>query len=363
MNLRWSFLGWVVLCGLGATACLFDPNLSRFERCGTHNTCRSGYTCFTEESVCLPDCGVQGACDVAEPPPNGGVPPDGGQTPDGGEDAGTDGGIPTLKPLRWVTQNLNLATEATPYAQVLAVTGGVPPYTFRIVGSLPPGFKLRQDTLEAEDKHTVGTFGVALSVKDSDTPPSTLPNEEFTLTVQPLLRLAGPLTLMNGYSGASYTERVYATGGTPPYVFTMERDSSLPPELSLQEGGTVTGTPNNTTGLKSYRVRVTDSGSPLQIAIRDLSLDIGAPNILLTEISTQSLPDGRAGAPYHYVLKASNGAAPTWSVSKGTLPSGLRLISSTGTLEGTPTKAESMTFTVSTGGLLAQDREFQITVY
>ncbi|SEN26886.1 Putative Ig domain-containing protein [Stigmatella aurantiaca] len=369
MNLRWSLLGWVVLCGLGATACLFDPNLSRFERCGTNGTCRSGYTCFTDEAVCLPDCGVQGACEVADPPPgeepdggplpDGGAPTDGGLPPDGGEDAG----IPTRKPLRWVTQSLSLATEATPYAQVLEVEGGVPPYTFRTVGSLPPGFKLRQNVLEAEDKHSAGVFDVALEVKDSATPPATLRKEDFILTVRTLLRLAGPVTLVNGYSGIAYTERVYATGGVAPYVFKMESGSALPPALSLQDGGTLSGTPNSTTGVKSYRVRVTDSGNPPQIAIRDLSLDVAIPPIaLLREIATQSLPDGRVGTPYHYVLKASDGM-PTWSVSKGTLPSGLRLNSSTGLLEGTPDKAGTEIFTLSTSGLFVQNREFRITVY
>ncbi|SEU25847.1 Ig domain-containing protein [Stigmatella erecta] len=373
MTMRWSVLGWVVLCGLGATACLFDPNLSRFERCGPQSTCRSGHTCFTEENVCLPDCGLQGACGVEDPPPvdapdggtppDGGAPTDGGQTPDGGEDAGTDAGIPTLKPLRWVTQSLSLATEATPYAQVLEVEGGVPPYTFRAVGSLPPGFRLRQSVLEAEDKHSAGIFDVALEVKDSATPPSMLRKEDFILTVRTLLRLAGPVTLVTGYSGTAYTERVYATGGIAPYVFKMESGSTLPPVLSLQDGGTLSGTPSNTTGVKSYRVRVTDSGNPPQIAIRDLSLDIAIPPIaLLREIATQSLPDGRVGTPYHYVLKASDGM-PTWSVSKGTLPSGLRLNSSTGLLEGTPDKAGTEIFTLSTSGLFVQNREFRITVY
>ncbi|WP_225409183.1 Ig domain-containing protein [Stigmatella hybrida] len=369
MNLRWSLLGWVVLCGLGATACLFDPNFSRFERCGPNNACRNGYTCLTEEAVCLPDCGFQGTCDVTDPPPgeepDGGLPPDGGggQTPDEGEDAGTDAGIPTLKPLRWVTQSLSLATEATPYAQVLEVEGGVPPYTFRSVGSLPPGFKLRQGFLEAEDKHTVGVFDVALEVKDSATPPSTLRKEDFKLTVRTLLRLAGPVTLVTGYSGTAYAERVYATGGIAPYAFKMESGSALPPALSLQDGGTLSGTPNSTTGVKTYRVRVTDSGNPPQISIRDLSLDIAIPPIsLLREIATQSLPDGRVGTPYHYVLKASDGM-PSWSVSKGTLPSGIRLNSSTGLLEGTPDKAGTELFTLSTSGLFVQNREFRITVY
>jgi hypothetical protein len=370
MNLRWGVLGWVLLCGLGATACLFDPNLSRFERCGTGNTCRSGYTCLQSEGVCLPDCGLQAICAIEEPPPgdepDGGTPPDsglptdGGQTPDGGEnsDAGTDGGPPTVQPLRWITASLNLVTEETPFSQQLFAEGGVPPYQFQSPATLPQGFKLKQNLLEA-DKQPAGTFQVLLEVKDSATPPSTA-QQTFSLVVQPLLRMAGPLKLVNGYSGTAYAERVYATGGTPPYLFTLDSGSTLPSPLTLQGTGSINGSPS-TTGLRSFRVRVTDSGTPPQTTVRDLSVDIGTPN-LITEISTQSLPDGRVGTRYTYVLKASNGSSPTWTV-KGSLPSGIQLNSATGTLDGTPELAGKSSFTLSAGGLLTPDQAVELTVY
>jgi hypothetical protein len=53
-------------------------------------------------------------------------------------------------------------------------------------------------------------------------------------------------------------------------------------------------------------------------------------------VATSSLPDADAGTPYATSLSATGGATPyTWSLSSGTLPAGIQLQSSTGTISGT----------------------------
>ena len=55
-------------------------------------------------------------------------------------------------------------------------------------------------------------------------------------------------------------------------------------------------------------------------------------------ITTTSLPAGITGQPYSATLAATGGTGPyTWSISSGSLPSGLTLNSSTGVISGTPT--------------------------
>lgn len=65
-------------------------------------------------------------------------------------------------------------------------------------------------------------------------------------------------------------------------------------------------------------------------------------------IKTSSLPSGQLQSGYQAALTASGGTSPyTWSVASGSLPSGLSLTSSTGTISGTPQQAGTTKFTVA----------------
>src|SRR5262249_51399622 len=64
-------------------------------------------------------------------------------------------------------------------------------------------------------------------------------------------------------------------------------------------------------------------------------------------ITTTSLPNAVANAAYSQTLTAVNGVSPLlWSVAFGSLPPGLTLNSSTGTISGTPTVVANYTFTI-----------------
>src|SRR5437879_2734314 len=65
------------------------------------------------------------------------------------------------------------------------------------------------------------------------------------------------------------------------------------------------------------------------------------------KVGTASLPNASQSVAYSQALTASGGTSPySWSVSSGTLPTGLSL-SSSGTLSGTPTVAGAFPFTVA----------------
>jgi hypothetical protein len=68
-------------------------------------------------------------------------------------------------------------------------------------------------------------------------------------------------------------------------------------------------------------------------------------------ITTSSLPKGKVGTAYSGSLVASGGTTPyKWSLSTGTLPSGLNLTASSGLISGTPTAQMSsspLTFKVT----------------
>ncbi len=141
----------------------------------------------------------------------------------------------------------------------------------------------------------------------------------------------------SGTVGVAYSYSLAASGGNPPYTWTISA-GSLPPGLSLV-GSAITGTPT-ATGTSSFTLKVTDSSS--HTATANLSITIASGTVTIT---TTAPPNGAVGIAYSYSLAATGGTPPyTWSIISGSLPPGLGLTSNV--ISGTPTAAGTSSFTV-----------------
>jgi hypothetical protein len=154
-----------------------------------------------------------------------------------------------------------------------------------------------------------------------------------------------PSTLPQGTQGVPYSQQITASGGKAPYTFTVS-SGTLPTGLTLSASGLLSGTPT-TVGSTTVTIQVTDDNGCL--ATIDYTIVIvagepgGCPEITL---SPPTLPQGIQGDPYSQQITASGGKAPyTFTVSSGTLPTGLTL-SASGLLSGTPTTIGSKTVTI-----------------
>src|SRR5208283_3627233 len=68
------------------------------------------------------------------------------------------------------------------------------------------------------------------------------------------------ITLPDGVVGAEYSATLAASGGTPPYTWSISSGSALPSWAALSAGGVISGTPNAAGG-SGFLVAVTDSSS------------------------------------------------------------------------------------------------------
>jgi len=163
----------------------------------------------------------------------------------------------------------------------------------------------------------------------------------------------------SGTVGTSYSHALAATGGQTPY--TWSRTSGyLPSGLTLNSlTGVISGTPV-TTGTRTFTVKVMGPGQAA--ATKSLSLSIYAkPAVAVT-----SLPAGNINTAYSGTLAASGGQVPyTWSISAGTLPSGLMITPATGIISGIPTVAGTSSFTVQVkdANQTAATKSLAITLY
>jgi Putative Ig domain/Galactose oxidase, central domain len=118
---------------------------------------------------------------------------------------------------------------------------------------------------------------------------------------------------------------------------------ALPPGLTLNTAGAViSGTPTKA-GTYNLTLKVTDNAN--QSATHAYTIMVTPPPPL---VGPQPLPGATSGQAYSDTLTATSGTPPyQWSVSSGTLPSGLTLGSGTGTISGTPTASGLSAFTVT----------------
>lgn len=85
-------------------------------------------------------------------------------------------------------------------------------------------------------------------------------------------------------AGKAYSTTLAATGGTPPYTWTLA-GGSLPPSLVLAANGTLSGTPS-ARGSYSFTVRATDASQ--RQATRTLALTVTDPTAGITLLASTS---------------------------------------------------------------------------
>ena len=245
------------------------------------------------------------------------------------------------------------ATVGSSYHQMLSFSGEQTPHNFLLAGgALPPGLVLSPVVGSIAGVLTqTGTFTFTIAM--------TMPSD-------PISPRGGTRELA---ATAMHTYRMTVNPSTSGNVVTVQISPSNPTIAAgakIQFAASVSNTSNtavtwsasagtiSSTGLftapssVSSPVTVTASSAAQSTAKASTAVTITTP---VTSspfvISTSSLPAAAVVTPYLASLSASGGQSPyQWSITSGSLPAGLQLSGSAGTLSGSPTQAGTYTFTV-----------------
>jgi N-acetylneuraminic acid mutarotase len=147
--------------------------------------------------------------------------------------------------------------------------------------------------------------------------------------------------LAGAIAGTSYNVQLNASGGVAPYTWAL-MSGTLPGGLSLSTNGIVSGIPTTPVSATPLAFRVTDSASSTTLSF-GLTLTVaGAPLSLGFGTCASTIAETQYVAFSGCTLAASGGAPPytySWKVvtdgSYASLPEGLSLDGSTGTISGT----------------------------
>jgi len=242
--------------------------------------------------------------------------------------------------------SLPYAYEGSVYAPVtLAATGGSgAPYTWTWAAasgsSLPAGLSLSTAGVISGTPTAAGSFTIAITAKDGAANTTTV---NFTLKVEATLAVSS-MTLPSGTINVAYSTTLTASGGSGAgytWAVTAGANTLTPLNLALSAAGVLSGTPA-ATGTANFTVTVTDSQSHTATA----ALSVSIYNVLT--ITTAALPAGGVGVAYSQQLNAGGGSGSgyTWTTTGSSNLATLGLsLSSAGVISGTPTTADTASFT------------------
>ncbi|MEK7831160.1 MAG: putative Ig domain-containing protein, partial [Acidobacteriota bacterium] len=228
--------------------------------------------------------------------------------------------------------NLSNGQIGVNYSQQLMSSNGVGAITWSVpVGSVPPGLTLSPTGLLSGIPTLHATFGFTVRATDSN---GCYGETLYMLVIncQPLSITPTTATLPNAVAGTLYGQQLTLTGGSGQTNWSVSA-GLLPAGLTLNPiSGAISGAPT-VTGPFTFTVQATVNSTGC-LTTKQYSITVDCQTITVNQAS---LPAATLNASYNQTVTQTGGiGAITWSVSAGSLPTGLTL-SSGGQITGMPT--------------------------
>ena len=180
-----------------------------------------------------------------------------------------DAGAPKV-----LTTSLPEATVGQAYSQALQGSGGTPPYQWHLTaGVFPSGITLFANGVISGSPQSAGNSAITVRLLDAG---GGAAFQNLTLVSLPALAFLDATPLPEGFAGVPYPVHLRATGGKPPYNWSVA-SGALPSGLSLLPDGSFSGSPQ--AGSSSFTLAITDANAGTISS--PFALSVGPMNPLL----------------------------------------------------------------------------------
>ena len=240
-------------------------------------------------------------------------------------------------------------TKGTAMTTVTPTSSGGTITSWSVSPSLPAGLSIDSSTGAISGTPTAVTTSASYTITAGNTGGSD------TATVTIVVNDVAPSSIAYSQSSFSLTKGTTMTTATPTSsggtITSWSVSPSLPAGLALDSStGAISGTPSAVTSSASYTITGSNTGGSDSVSVTIVVNDV-APSSLSYSPNSFTLTKGTAMTTV--TPTTSGGPVTSWSVSPS-LPAGLAMDSSTGTISGTPTAVtSSASYTVTatnTGG-------------
>ena len=177
---------------------------------------------------------------------------------------------PPVPPVEITTSSLPPATKGVAVNQQLNAAGGKPPYSWSVTaGALPAGLSLAAATgIISGTPNATGEFSFSVTASDAESRTASKP---LSITVLPPPLSVASVPALDGLKGSPVSYQLSATGGTPPYAWSVT-SGALPSGLNLNSAsGLISGVPS-VAGLFTLAVTVRDQASVSMTATVQIKL-------------------------------------------------------------------------------------------
>ncbi|MBQ7170503.1 MAG: putative Ig domain-containing protein, partial [Synergistaceae bacterium] len=273
--------------------------------------------------------------------------------------ADTPAPVPAVTAPVIATESLPSATAGKAYSAQLAATGDSPITWTVYSGFLPTGLTLSDTGAISGTPTTAGTYTFTVKASNSGGEAT----KTFTLTVVQVITAPVITTesLPSATAGKAYSAAITATGDNITWTV-----SGLPSGLTF-DSGTISGTPA-VSGIYTVTAAARNSAGADSKSFTLTVFDIAKPVVIDTDIkiTTESLPDGKAGEAYSAGIETSGAKAGynvVWLIIG--LPEGMSYSNNgiTAKLSGTPKTAGSFTVKVAVSDTQTEySRDFTLKI-